>query len=352
MIPNKRRVAATCHDGRIRLVEQELGPVKPGWVMLKVKASLVSPGTELGGWGQLAAKRKTPAQPHEPKPFGYSNAGDVLAVGEGVTRFEVGQRIACIGTTYAVHGDYALVPHNLCFALPDNVSYAQASYAMLAATALHAVRRMEPQIGEYGAVVGLGIVGLLAGRLMKLSGMEVVGWDSLDLRLELARKWELDAAVNVTKEDPVAATRAMTRGAGLDAALLAFGGDASKAYAQVMRSLKVTPDTHPMGRIVLVGGVSYPFVYESANCDIRLAARTGAGYHDETWEAGADYPPVFMRWTTRTNVELCIRLMSQGKLPVEDLTTHMIALADVEAGIDAILDDPRKILGVVFTMNL
>ncbi len=350
MIPSKRNVAAVCHDGRIRLIEQKMPALKQGWVLVKVKASLVSPGTELGGWPKLAANFKTPAEPHDPKPFGYSNAGDVLAVGDGVTRFKPSQRVACVGAGYAQHTDFALVPQNLCFAISDDMTYEQGSYAMLAATALNAIRRMEPQLGEYGVVVGLGIVGLLAGKLMKLSGMEVMGWDTLDFRLGLADRMGIDHAVNVTRDDPVAAAREFTRKAGLDAALFAFGGDATKAYEQVMSSMKVTPDTHVMGRVVLVGGVKFPLIFDTSNHDIRFAARTGPGYHDEAWEEGRDYPPVFMRWTTRTNIELCLRLISQGKLDVDALTTHQIPLANVEDGVTAILDDPQKILGVIFNM--
>lgn len=58
-----------------------------------------------------------------------------------------------------------------------------------------------------------------------------------------------------------------------------------------------------------------------------------------------------MRWTTRTNLELAMRLISEGRLDVDCLTTHTITLEDVESGIAAIVDDPDSILGVVFEMK-
>ncbi len=60
---------------------------------------------------------------------------------------------------------------------------------------------------------------------------------------------------------------------------------------------------------------------------------------------------MFMRWTTRTNIELCLRLMSEGRLDVDALTTHVIPLDDVTEGVKKALHNPDDMLGVVFTMN-
>lgn len=84
------------------------------------------------------------------------------------------------------------------------------------------------------------------------------------------------------------------------------------------------------------------------NIDIRRCSRTGAGYHDADWEYGADYPQVFMRWTTKTNLKLCMRLIAEGKVNVDPLTTHRIKLANVQSEIDSALSDPDSMLGVIF----
>ena len=343
--PDKRHVVARCGDGHLRPIEQDVPELCPGTVLVEVHASLVSPGTELGGWRNLAAARENPNPDAEPRPFGYSNSGVVLEVTGG-------DRVACIGGGYAMHADFAVVPHNLCVALPDGVSFAQGAYAMLSATALHALRRGEPEFGESVAIAGLGILGQLAGQLHRLAGNFVIGWDTIPQRLEIAHMWGIDSVVHVGQEDEMELTRAFTNGYGLDAAVIAFGGDGDSTAKSIHKSLKVTPDGHSVGRIVVVGnpGFAWPF-RASANADIRQAGRTGPGYHDEPWEVGAPYPPVFMRWTTRTNLELCMRLIDEGRLNVDCITTHTIPLAEVEAGIEAIIDQPDDILGVVFTMN-
>ena len=84
-----------------------------------------------------------------------------------------------------------------------------------------------------------------------------------------------------------------------------------------------------------------------ANLDIRIAARTGPGYHDAAWELGRDYPPVFMQWTTRTNLEVCMDLIRYGTVNVDCLTTHRIHLDRAEAEIDAI-ENAESIMGLVF----
>ena len=349
--PKKRRVAAVCGDGHIRLVEQDVPALKPGAVLVEVHASLVSPGTELGGWHSLRAKRQAPDRDAKPRPFGYANAGVVLKVGEGVKELAPGDRVACMGGGYALHTDYAVVPHNLCVPLPEGVTFAQGSYGHLAATAVQAVRRGAPELGEWVCVVGLGLIGQLAAQVFRLAGCYVIGWDQVGFRREVAGTCGIDATAAIGEEDEVAATRQFTGGYGLDAAVIAFGGDANETMAKLEKCMKVTPDGHPMGRILVVGAPRFEYTATMTNIDVRRVSRTGPGYHDEAWEYGPDYPPVFMRWTTRTNLTLCLRLMGEGRLNVDALTTHTIPLAGVDEGVSAALDDPDSVLGVVFVRS-
>ena len=244
----KRRVVATTEDGRFTGIEQQVPDLEPGMVLVEVRAALVSPGSNLrGGWRAFAERRGGPAGDAPPKPLGYANSGVVLDVGDGVDGLAKGDRVACIGGGYALVADYAVVPHHLCIRLPAAVSHEDGSYAMLGATALHALRRGTPGFGEFVAVVGLGIVGQLTARLHQLAGNYVIGWDTIPFRVQLAHGWGIDATALVGTEDEAEATGAFTGGRGLDGAVLAFGGDGNKAVRALGTCMKVAPDGHPHG---------------------------------------------------------------------------------------------------------
>ena len=77
-------------NGRIGLVEEDIPEPAVGCVLLEVKSSLVSPGTELSGWRGLARGDSRAGPGSRPRPFGYSNAGVVLEVGQEVNRTQTG----------------------------------------------------------------------------------------------------------------------------------------------------------------------------------------------------------------------------------------------------------------------
>ena len=140
----QRKVAAIDGRGQGVCLEEAIPALGPGEVKVRVEASLISPGSELG---RVGAMRENPQPDRPPRPFGYSNAGVVEEVGAEVEQFAVGQGVACMGGGYALHADWACVPQNLCAAIPEGVSFSEAASVHLAATGLHAVRRTAPLYG-------------------------------------------------------------------------------------------------------------------------------------------------------------------------------------------------------------
>ena len=345
---NKKRVIIARQSGKITLIEGPIPEIKYGSVLVRVHNSLVSPGSEVGGWRNLHNQQVVES---EPKPFGYANAGIVEQVGNGVSRFKAGDRIACMGAGYALHSNYAVVPHNLCVPLPDNVNFAQGAYGHLAATAVHVYRRGQSGFGEFAAVVGLGVLGQLCAMIHQMAGSLVIGWDTIPFRTKIANNWGIDAIAIPGQEDEVELTQKFTTQQGLDTAVIAFGGDANQALQKLQKCFKFSPDGHLMGRLMIPGGAYFDFPRSITNMDICRVGRTGFGYHDEAWEFGNDYPPVVMRWTTQTNLKLCMRLISEGKLNVDTLTTHAIALEHAESKMAEIIQYPDKMLGVIFEMS-
>jgi threonine dehydrogenase-like Zn-dependent dehydrogenase len=274
----------------------------------------------------------------------------IIATGPGCDGLAVGQRVACMGIKGAApHATHGLTPRNLCFPIPDHVSFEDAAFNHLAATALQAIRRAELQIGEYVAVCGLGIIGQTLCQFARLCGCRVVGLDRLPMRLDLAKRLGAHHVANTAEGDPVDAVKRFTQGFGLDAAIMAFGGDGSAAFQMLLKMMMRSPDTHQMGRIVVVGGckIEANYAASAGNVDLRSAARTGPGFLDPDWEHGRDYAPVFVRWTTRRNVQLCLDLIADGQLKVSPLITHRFPLSRVAEACDELIYHPERSLGVI-----
>ena len=197
-------------------------------------------------------------------------------------------------------------------------------------------------------VAGMGIVGLLTARLFQLAGCFTIGWDTIEARLSLAKELGIDETALVLSEDEIEKTKSFTHGRGLDISVVALGGDATKPAHALEQCMKISGDGHPMGTMVIVGGAEFPFTRSLTNIDVRRSSRTGPGYHDKSWERGQNYDDVFVRWNTRSNLELCLRLVAEGKVAVEKLTTHRVSFQNVEAETAEITKDPDSILGMLF----
>lgn len=347
-----RRVAAVDHTGRGIVIKEPLPPVKSGQVLLRVRAASISPGSELHAPRQVRAGEKL--APGFCQKIGYQNAGEVIEVGRGVTQFRKGDRVSTFGGGYSYITDYAVVPQNLCCKLPDEVSFVEGAYANVMITGLHAIRRGDARIGENLLVVGMGIVGQFTAQFGRIAGLNVMCWDALPFRLRIAKQCGAHATVNVKRKNAVAEARAFADDRGMDLAVMAFGGEGTKAIESVRDSMQLTPDGHYQGRVVLVGAVTATITGGTGmdNLDIRSCARTGPGYHDDDWEHDPrGYPPVFMRWTTRTNFELGLNLIARGALNVKALTTHKLPMKKIDDAICAHLDEPNKTMGTVLTMD-
>ena len=110
-------------------------------------------------------------------PLGYSSAGEVIELGEGVTEFKVGDKVACAGVGYANHAEIISVPKNLCVKLDKDTNLKNAAYNTLGAISMQGVRQADMRLGESCLVIGLGLLGQLSSLILKASGVKVIGVD-------------------------------------------------------------------------------------------------------------------------------------------------------------------------------
>jgi predicted dehydrogenase/threonine dehydrogenase-like Zn-dependent dehydrogenase len=296
--------------------------------------------------GVLSALSSARARLDQPSALGYSCAGVVIAVGEGVEGFRVGDRVACAGGGYASHAEIVRVPVNLVAGVPDGVALDHAAFATVGAIGLHGLRLAEPQLGESVAVVGLGLIGLLVVQMAKAAGCKVIGIDLDERRGELARTLGADLALLGGGRDVADAVRAFTGGLGVDAALIPAATESSDP---VVLAAELCRDR---GRVVVVGAVGMdlprPPFYDK-ELSFRISRSYGPGRYDPLYEeAGVDYPPGYVRWTENRNLGAFLELVAQQKVRIEALVTHRIRIEDGARAYQVITGSERS-LGVLLT---
>jgi predicted dehydrogenase len=347
-----KQIAQRPKDGVISVVDVPAPALSSGWVLVANRASLISLGTERTKveTGEKNLLKKARARPDLVRkvveralsegirstldvtldrlaaltPIGYSAAGCVLEVGEGVEDLAPEDRVACGGEA-AGHAEILAVPKNLIARIPEDVTFEDAAYTTIGAIALHAVRQADAGIGEWVGVVGLGLVGQLVARTALAGGCRVVGIDVDEAAVELARK------VGITsfgRDDPglERAVRALTGGLGLDAVLLCAS---SAAPDPLVLAAQLARDR---GRIVVVGAtridVDRAPMYEK-ELELRMSRSYGPGRYDREYEdRGRDLPPGYVRWTEQRNMQAFLELVASGAIRPSELTTHRFEIDD------------------------
>ncbi|HKJ24317.1 MAG TPA: zinc-binding dehydrogenase, partial [Myxococcota bacterium] len=291
--------------------------------------------------GVMNTFKKVQTKLDTPIPLGYSSAGVVVEVGEGVHDHRVGDRVACGGAGYANHADYAYVPRNLVARIPEGVSMEDACFATVGAIALQGVRQAEPTLGERVAVLGLGLIGQLTVQLLRANGCQVLGFDPNPARAALARELGAHVAVSENLEQ---AAEGFSQGRGLDAVIVAASAPSAEPLAQAGAIARLR------GRVVVVGLVKMEIdrsVYYRKELDLRMSMSYGPGRYDPDFEErGFDYPIAHVRWTEQRNLEAFLDLVADGRLRLGPLVTHRFDIADALDAYALITSGREPFLGV------
>jgi predicted dehydrogenase/threonine dehydrogenase-like Zn-dependent dehydrogenase len=376
-----KQVIQSTRTGKLSLKEVPEPSVKAGNILVSTRASLISAGTErmvvkfarksLPGKarerpdlvkkvlskakrdGVAATIRAVLARLDEPLPLGYSAAGDVVAVGAGLEgRFRVGQRVAVAGAGLANHAELNVIPANLAAPIPDDVTYDEACFGTLSSIAMHAVRNLEPSLGDLVAVVGSGLLGQLIIRLLILSGVRVLALDYNVPRLDLARKMGAEVTFDLggEREDMEAAVAAMSGGRGMDGIIISAATETSEPF-QIAGTI-----ARDRARVCMVGltGTEIPYrEFMQKELSLIVSRSYGPGRYDTDFEGrGLKYPEGWVRWTETDNLAECLRLMSPSlkmRLNVGALTSHTFELDYAEKAYELVTSGAEPHLGVVLS---
>lgn len=360
-----KQIIQSFKTGQIEIEDVPAPICRAGGLLVKTCTSLVSAGTErqivdlakksllgkararpdlvrkvsqkIRSDGLLATIDSVRSRLDQPFPLGYSCAGVVMEVGEGVTGFVKGDRVACAGQNYASHAEVNFVPKNLCVKMPDKVNMEAGAFVTLGAIAFQAVRQAEPRLGETVAVIGLGLLGQIVVQLLKASGCIVLGSDPDPSKVELARDLGCDKAVN---EDVHSVAQEMTDARGVDSVIIAASTPSNEPI-QVAGEICRTK-----GRVVVLGavGMNVPRkIYYERELELRLSMSYGPGRYDRSYEEyGHDYPYGYVRWTENRNMAAFLRLVSEGKVSIDPLITHRFDIDQAHSAYDIIEGKEKK----------
>lgn len=342
-----KQIIQSFKTGATILEEIPAPQVKKGSVLIQTTRSLVSLGTErmLVEFGKSNLISKARQQPDkvkqvldkikteglvptleavfnklgEPLPLGYCNVGRVIAVGEGVSEFKVGDRVASNGQ----HAEFVCIPKNLVAHIPDEVSDEEAVFTVIGSIGLQGIRLLNPTLGETIVVVGLGLIGLLTAQLLIANGCKVVGVDIDDSKLEMSKQWGV-TPFNPKSGDVVKFVEGITGGIGADGVLITASAKTDEIVSQAARMCR------KRGRIILVGviglNLSRAEFYEK-ELSFQVSCSYGPGRYDEDYEnRGNDYPLAFVRWTEKRNFEAILQAIASKKLVVQKMITEIVPL--------------------------
>jgi predicted dehydrogenase len=260
----------------------------------------------------------------EESAIGYSSSGRVVRVGSAVIGFAPGDRVACAGAGFANHAELVCVPANLCARVPPEVPLQEASLTTIAAIALHGIRLAGVDLGSRVAVIGCGLVGQIACRLLRAAGAEIFAID-IDAK-PVEEAVEAGADHGLSTADRAAERVLEATHFGVDAVLVTA---AARSNDPLLLGAEIARDR---GAVVLVGDVPIELprgpLYNK-EVSFRVSRSYGPGRYDvEYEERGVDYPIGYVRWTQQRNMECVLDLQARGLLDLSSLVADVVPVED------------------------
>ena len=251
---NNHMMAAVLYGKEHLQVEPVAIPkIESGDILVRVKAALTC-GTDVKVFRRgYHARMIVP-----PAVFGHELAGDVVAAGEGVTQFAIGDRVVAANSApcndcffckrglenlcedllfnNGAYAEYIRIPARIVerntYLIPNNVGYQDAALIEPLACVIRGFEETAPRPGDNVAIIGLGPIGLMFVKLAKLYGCRVIAVGRRPTQLERAAALGADdLVVGGDNSNPVARIREMTHGRGVDVAIEAVGKPSTWEWA-------------------------------------------------------------------------------------------------------------------------
>ena len=317
---------------KAELVEEPLPGALPGEVVVRLVRSCISSGTEranvtgvpdgaTGIFGDENDMRVT-----FPRRGGYSSSGVVESVGEGVASVKPGDRVAM---SWSWHKQYMSLPENQVYRIPDNVSFEDAAFAHIATFPSAAIRKCRLEFGEPAIVMGQGVLGQLAVKLLKAAGAApVIAADPIPEKREQALALGADFAFDPFASDFAAQVKAATESdrkthmgrksdAGAKVAIEVTGNGA--ALNSVLDAVA------PFARVALLGCTRNSDFTINYYRKVHAQGVTLIGAHTM---ARPDAESSSGWWTTRDDAKTFLKMLSLGRISLEGFVAEVHSPAE------------------------
>ncbi len=369
-----KQVFQSYSTGEITVEDVPAPILRPGGVLVHTRYSMVSAGTErqsvetarMGLLGKARARpdlvakvldkvrsdglaetvRTVRERLDSPKPLGYSSSGVVIEVGDGVRGLRAGDEVACGGGGYACHAEIAFVPQNLCARVPEGLPLDVAAAGTIGAIALHGIRQAGCGPGDSVAVIGMGLIGQLAAQILSACGCRPVGFDPSPAMTEFAAGWGFADAFS--SEDAFRdAVRRLSADRGADAVLVCA---AARDSSPLELAGEIARDRATVAVVGLTGMTLPRELYYRKELTLRMSRSYGPGRYDPEYEEkGRDYPPGYVRWTEKRNIEAFLALAAEKRIQPGKLLTHRFPLDRAAEAYDLLADRERRgrYLGII-----
>ncbi len=303
-------------------------PLGPREVRLQTLYSGISAGTELTayrGSNPYLAKRWEPERrlfvqgetslEYPVEGWGYEEVGQVAEVGVGVTKVETGEVV--YGTwghrsTKVVDEDWAAAR-----ILPAGVDPVVGVFSRIGAIALNAVLDANVHVGEFVAVFGQGVPGLIAAQLARLNGGTVIAVDGIRRRLELAGELGATHVINFREKSPAEEIKGLTEGRGADVSVEISGS--YPALHEAIRSTAYNSNVVSAGFFQGEGAGLY-LGEEFHHNRIRVVCSQIFGLN----------PALDHRWSVERLERTVMALAAEGRVSLEPLVTHVFDADEAE----------------------
>lgn len=308
------------------LVDVEEKELAPNAVMVRTEISTISPGTEranITGDANVAGRHAPDVT--FPRSSGYNSAGVVERVGEAVTTVVPGDRVVVY---WGKHISYNIVPEEQVVKMPDEISFEEGALSFIATFPLAAIRKTRLEMGESAMVMGLGLLGQLAIRLLRAAGAyPVIGVDLVASRRQEALDGGADYVFDPLEADFVEKVKAVTdKGVNVCIEVTGVGAGMDSALDCMAK----------FGRMALLGctrdknfNIDY---YRKVHCPgiTLIGAHTNARPKEES------HPGWF---THRDDINAVLKLQKGGRLDFGPMLTKRYSPTECAAVYDRIIND-------------